>query len=121
MNKFDWSRVTPFQRRVYEALLEIPHGFVTTYGILAKRINCGSAQAVGQALGENPFAPAVPCHRVIASTLRPGGFSHQRDGAALQRKIRLLKGEGVLFDNSGKLANPQQIWRWAPSATVKTR
>lgn len=112
MNNFDWSRVTTFQRRVYEALLEVPKGRVTTYGILARRINCGSAQAVGQALGENPFAPQVPCHRVIAATMRLGGFSHQRAGAALEKKRCLLRKEGVTFDATGKLADPRQIWRW---------
>lgn len=109
---FDWSRVTPFQRRVYKALLEVPAGRVTTYGLLAKTIGCGSAQAVGQALGENPFAPAVPCHRVIAGTLRIGGFTHSTAGAAIERKLRLLQSEGVAFTPSGLLADPAQVWRW---------
>ncbi|NLL83220.1 MAG: MGMT family protein [Lentisphaerae bacterium] len=113
MKTFDWTRVTPFQRTVLQALLEVPAGYVTTYGLLAKRIGCGSAQAVGQALGENPFAPAVPCHRVIASTLQLGGFTHQRAGEALQKKRQLLHEEGVYFNDAGKLTNPQQIWDWS--------
>ncbi len=109
--RFDWGRVTPFQRRVYEALLEVPPGCVTTYGALAARIGCASPRAVGQALGENPFAPAVPCHRVIAASLRIGGFSHQTTGAALARKRRLLLAEGVAFDAAGRLADPARMRR----------
>ena len=108
---FDRGRVTPFQRRVYEALLEVPRGYVTTYGALAARIGCASPRAVGQALGENPFAPAVPCHRVITASLRLGGFSHQTAGAALARKRRLLRAEGVVFDAAGRLADPARVWR----------
>ena len=106
--KLDWSRVTPFQRRVYEALLLVPAGNVTTYGILAKAIGCGSAQAVGQALRHNPFAPTVPCHRVIASDLTLGGFAGQTLGEELRRKERLLGEEGVPFRN-GRLAEPERL------------
>lgn len=49
--------ITPFQRRVYLALLDVPSGETITYGELAARIGCRSAQAVGQALKRNPFAP----------------------------------------------------------------
>ena len=59
---------TAFESQVYGALGEIPRGRVATYAALAARLDCGSAQAVGQALKRNPFAPEVPCHRVIRST-----------------------------------------------------
>ncbi|MDA3924899.1 MAG: MGMT family protein [Kiritimatiellae bacterium] len=64
--------ITPFRQRVFDALLEVPCGYVTTYGALARRINCGSARAVGGALRHNPLAPEVPCHRVVASDLTIG-------------------------------------------------
>ena len=51
---------TVFEQRVFDAICRIPLGRVTTYGLLAKELNCGSAQAVGQALERNPFAPEVP-------------------------------------------------------------
>lgn len=105
---FDWSRVTPFRRRVYEALLTIPRGRVTTYGGLARAIGCRSPRAVGQALRHNPFAPAVPCHRVIAADLTPGGFAGETDGAELARKLELLAAEGVRFA-AGKLAEPDRL------------
>ena len=92
------TTVTPFQKRVYDATRKIPRGAVTTYGILAKAIGCGSAQAVGQALRRNPFAPAVPCHRVVAADLTLCGFAGKRSGAELRRKRRLLEAEGVRFE-----------------------
>lgn len=96
--------MTRFQRRVYEALREVPRGRVTTYAMLARRVGCGSARAVGQALRRNPFAPSVPCHRVIASDLTIGGFMGKSGGSAVERKARMLAAEGVIFAD-GKLAD----------------
>ncbi len=85
--------ITPFQRRVYLALLDVPAGETITYGELAARIGCRSAQAVGQALKRNPFAPDVPCHRVVAADGSLGGYNGKRDGEQLERKRRLLEME----------------------------
>ena len=63
----DSRGLSPFRLRVYLELLNVPRGETITYGELARRIGCGSAQAVGQALRHTPFAPEVPCHRVIAT------------------------------------------------------
>ncbi len=57
--------MTDLQKRVYDALLFIPKGKVTTYKILEDFVGCRSSQAIGQALTRNPDAPTVPCHRVI--------------------------------------------------------
>lgn len=88
--------ITPFQRKVYLALLDIPRGETITYGELARRIGCRSPQAVGQALKRNPFAPAVPCHRVIAADGSLGGFHGQREGEMIDRKRQLLTEENAL-------------------------
>jgi O-6-methylguanine DNA methyltransferase len=65
---------TPFQRQVYQAITEIPHGETRTYGWVASRIGNGAAgRAVGQALRSNPLPILIPCHRVVASTSL-GGF-----------------------------------------------
>ena len=85
--------LTDFQRRVYLALLDIPQGTTITYGELARRIGCRSAQAVGQALRRNPFAPDVPCHRVVAADGSLGGYNGAREGAELERKRQLLESE----------------------------
>lgn len=85
--------ITDFQRKVYLALLEVPRGETISYKELGLRIGCRSAQAIGQALKRNPFAPEVPCHRVIASDGSIGGFHGQRDGEMIEKKIRLLEEE----------------------------
>ena len=89
----DWRFVPPFNRRVYEVALTIPPGRTLTYGEIAQRLGePGAARAVGQALGNNPFAPIVPCHRVLAAGGRMGGFSAP-GGAAT--KLRMLAIEGA--------------------------
>jgi methylated-DNA-[protein]-cysteine S-methyltransferase len=85
--------VPPFHRRVYEVTRAIPPGQVLTYGEVARRVGePGAARAVGQALGRNPFAPVVPCHRVLAAGGKSGGFSAE-GGAAT--KLRMLEIEGA--------------------------
>lgn len=87
------TEITPFQRRVYLELLNVPVGTTITYGELARRVGCRSAQAVGQALKRNPFAPVVPCHRVVAADGSIGGYFGERDGEAVERKRALLMAE----------------------------
>jgi O-6-methylguanine DNA methyltransferase len=66
----------PFYQAVWRACAEIPRGEVRTYGWIAQRIGKPkSARAVGQALGKNPFAPTVPCHRVVGADGRLTGYS----------------------------------------------
>lgn len=84
------SHITEFQRKVYLALLEVPRGTTISYKELGERIGCRSAQAIGQALKRNPFAPDVPCHRVIASDGSIGGFHGHRSGAMIDKKRKLL-------------------------------
>lgn len=85
--------VPPFNARVYELARRIPPGKTMTYGEMAAALGePGAARAVGQALGHNPFAPVVPCHRILAANGRPGGFS--AGGGALT-KLRMLQIEGA--------------------------
>ena len=95
-------KTTEFQERVYSWLSNnIPAGKVTTYGTIAKALN-SSPRAIGQAMRCNPYAPKVPCHRVVSSDGRIGGFNGERKGEPIIRKINLLKKEGVLVVN-GKI------------------
>ncbi len=83
---------TPFQRKVYEALLKIPKGQVRTYAQIARMIGRPkAARAVGQALKRNRWAPEIPCHRVIASDGTLGGYSAPGGLAAKRRLLRREK------------------------------
>lgn len=89
----DLSRVPPFHQRVYEVARAIAPGQTLTYGEVAAALgDPGAARAVGQALGHNPFAPIVPCHRVLAAGKRSGGFSA---GGGVATKLRMLQIEGA--------------------------
>lgn len=90
----DLTRTDPFQRKVYEAARSLGWGQTTTYGALARLAGFpDGARAVGQALGRNPVPLIVPCHRILASGGRIGGFS--APGGAFTKE-RLLALEGVL-------------------------
>lgn len=95
--------ITNFQRAVYDTLCQVPAGKVTTYHALAQAIHCGSSQAVGQALKKNPYAPSVPCHRVVQSNFSLGGFGGQTSGTKIDKKRGILEKEGVGFDQNGKV------------------
>lgn len=110
---FCWDGLPPFQRRVLQLLLEIPRGFVTTYGALAAAAGSpGGAQAAGNAVAANPFPFLVPCHRVLPSSLLTGtyaGIPHSPD------KIRLLQLEQVPLLPAGKgltRAAPEAVWQF---------
>jgi len=82
---------TPFQRRLWDALCEIPRGRTLTYGALAKRLEA-EPRAVGQACGDNRLPIVIPCHRVVAAD-GLGGFGHSSDGFLLEAKRWLLMHE----------------------------
>jgi len=84
---------TRYQRRVWEAIGEIPSGVVQTYGEMARRLRSGP-RAVGQACGANRFPLVIPCHRVVSST-GLGGFANNDDGFHLEIKRWLLAHEGA--------------------------
>ena len=77
---------TAFQKRVWQALFAIGYGQTKTYGEIAKMVGCRSAQAVGQAIGRNPIALIIPCHRIIAAHGKIGGYAY-----GPERKKRLLE------------------------------
>ncbi len=86
--RLDMENVPPFHRRVYESTRAIPPGTTRSYGDIAADLGSrGAARAVGQALGHNPFAIVVPCHRVLCADGRIGGFSAH---GGIATKLRLL-------------------------------
>ncbi|MES2363332.1 MAG: methylated-DNA--[protein]-cysteine S-methyltransferase [Pseudomonadota bacterium] len=91
----DMTGVPPFNQRVYEVARAIAPGQTLTYGDVAARLGePGASRAVGQALGHNPFAPVVPCHRVLAAANGSGGFSA---GGGVSTKLKMLEIEGARF------------------------
>ena len=86
----DLALAPPFYRRVWKAAREIPYGSTLSYGQLARAVGSkGAARAVGKAMGANAFPLLVPCHRVIASGGKIGGFS---SGIPLKRWLLNLEG-----------------------------
>jgi len=90
--QLDLARVPAFNARVYETTRAIPPGATRTYGEIARAIGePDGARAVGQALGRNPFAIVVPCHRVVGANDRLVGFSAN---GGIRTKLKMLKIEG---------------------------
>ncbi len=91
---------TSFQREVWEQIKQIPYGEITTYGKIAQEIANNhhilkmSAQAVGNAIGKNPFAIIVPCHRIIGSNHHLVGYA-----GGIEKKEFLLRHEGHHIEN----------------------
>ena len=87
-------RGTKFQRKVWKYLKTIKLGTIKTYKQVAIAINRpNSARAVANAVGKNPFAPKIPCHRVIRSDGSLGGYSAK---GGVRAKKKLLKNEGII-------------------------
>lgn len=99
------TQLTGFQKQVYDTTRKIPKGNIATYLSIAKAIgNPKAGRAVGNALNRNPFAPKVPCHRIINSDGRIGGFAK---GQKIKREI--LESEGICINNKGVIENFKKI------------
>jgi len=97
---------TPFQHRVWEALTLIPKGQVTTYGTIAEYLDTKAVRAVGTAVGKNPYAPKVPCHRVVPADGRLGNYSGE---GSVKRKQVLLESEGIQV-KEGKIVDFERVF-----------
>jgi methylated-DNA-[protein]-cysteine S-methyltransferase len=82
-----YAPLPPYTQKVLKATLQVPPGYVTSYGLIAKAVG-GGARAVGNVMASNPFAPIVPCHRVVKSDLTLGGY-----GGGSRTKVELLTRE----------------------------
>ena len=88
-----------FSEKCYELLKTIPKGKITTYKILAEKLKTKAYRAVGNAMNKNPYAPEVPCHRVVKSDGKIGGFAFGQ-----RNKISMLKKEGIKIKDN-KIGN----------------
>lgn len=82
-----------FSDRCYSALKRVPKGRVTTYKEIARALGTKAYRAVGNAMATNPNAPKVPCHRVVTTDGRVGGYAF-----GIKKKIQILHKEGVFFE-----------------------
>jgi methylated-DNA-[protein]-cysteine S-methyltransferase len=87
-----------FYEQCYKVLKKVPKGKVTTYKAIAEKLNSKAYRAVGTAMNKNPYAPEIPCHRVVNSNGKVGNFA-----TGQKKKIRLLKKEGIEIIN-GKIS-----------------
>ncbi len=102
--KFNMDRLPRFTREALLLTYEVPRGFVTTYGGIAEALgDKNAARAVGNAEASNPFAPIVPCHRIVDSSLGLGGY-----GGGLDVKRAILEREGVIF--IGNHISRKSLW-----------
>jgi methylated-DNA-[protein]-cysteine S-methyltransferase len=92
-----------FSSRCYSILKKVPKGKVTTYKLLAHTLKTKAYRAVGTAMNKNPYAPEVPCHRVVKTNGEVGGFAH-----GTKKKIEMLKKEGIPIKN-GKIENLEKF------------
>ena len=84
-----------FNEKCYKILSKVPKGKVTTYKALAHKLNSRAYRAVGNAMNKNPYAPKVPCHRVVGSDGNMTGFA-----SGIPKKVKMLKAEGIEIKNN---------------------
>jgi len=88
------------EQKIYKKLLEVPKGQITTYGELAKAVGLKNGQrAVGKIMNKNPYPVIIPCHRVVMSTGKIGGYAYGEN-----IKTKMLSDEGIEIKN-GKIMN----------------
>ena len=89
-----YSKEISFAERCYRILASVPRGKITTYSDIAHAIGSRAYRAVGNAMNKNPYAPEVPCHRVVNRDGHLGGYA-----GGIDKKEALLKSEGIEIEN----------------------
>ena len=96
------------EQKVYKKLLEVPKGQITTYGELAKAVGLKNGQRIiGKIMNKNPYPVIIPCHRVVMSTGKIGGYAYGE-----QIKINLLNDEGIQIKNGKIIDLKNRIYRF---------
>ena len=95
-------------QKIYKKLLDVPKGQITTYGELAKAVGLKNGQrVVGKIMNKNPYPVIIPCHRVVMSTGKIGGYAYGE-----QIKINLLNDEGIQINNGKIIDLKNRIYRF---------
>ena len=96
------------EQKIYKKLLEVPKGQITTYGELAKAVGLKNGQrVVGKIMNKNPYPVIVPCHRVVMSTGKVGGYAYGE-----HIKIKLLNDEGIQIKNGKIIDLENKVYRF---------
>ncbi|QLH04228.1 cysteine methyltransferase [Nitrosopumilus oxyclinae] len=96
------------QQKVYKKLLQVPKGQITTYGELAKAVGLKNGQrAIGKIMNKNPYPVIIPCHRVVMSTGKIGGYAYGE-----HVKTKMLSDEGVKIENGKILELENKLYRF---------
>ena len=96
-----------FNEKCYSLLIKVPRGRVTTYKAIARALKTKAYRAVGNAMNKNPYAPKVPCHRVVYSDGKIGGFAY-----GVKKKIKMLNKEGIKIRNNKILNFEKRIFNF---------
>ena len=110
-----------FGQQVYALCARIPKGRVSSYKLIAQAMKTKAYRAVGQALRHNPYAPQVPCHRVVGSSGELTGFNGQRKGEKVEQKKKLLEKEGIIVKDGRVVDFEKKVFTFSapPSQTPK--
>jgi methylated-DNA-[protein]-cysteine S-methyltransferase len=100
--KYEMAHLPKYTQRVLGFLTQVPVGYVTTYGALAK-VAGGGARAVGNVMASNPLAPLIPCHRVVRSNYTIGGYGGEVVGPGISMKLTLLQRENRRYKEPTKI------------------
>jgi len=96
------------QQKIYKKLLEVPKGQITTYGELAKAVGLKNGQrAIGKIMNKNPYPVIIPCHRVVMSTGKIGGYAYGENV-----KTKMLNDEGIKIQNGKIVELENKIYRF---------
>jgi len=96
------------EQKIYKKLLEVPKGQITTYGELAKAVGLKNGQRIiGKIMNKNPYPVIVPCHRVVMSTGKIGGYAYGE-----RIKTKLLNDEGIQIKNGKIIDLENRIYRF---------
>ena len=96
------------EEKIYKKLLDVPKGQITTYGELAKAVGLKNGQrVVGRVMNKNPYPVIIPCHRVVMSTGKIGGYAFGQD-----IKVKMLSDEGIEISNGKIMDLENKIYRF---------
>ena len=116
--KYEMTHLPKYSQRVLSFLAQVPVGYVTTYGALAKAAG-GGPRAVGGVMRRNPFSPLIPCHRVVRSDFTIGGFGGEIVGEGVRTKLTLLQREDRGYKEATKLEVKDSVLQLFPASFAR--